>query len=178
MNWSHPLVIVVISALIATVTTLVLDVLLKPMLQARVAARVEDWKRRRHVIGLTEKWKTHWDERDEFDGLVGPAEVKGTNPLCEELSEFRFQHHHRSAREAVVAKSLMWALAEGEGWYITLDEIGLMDVRDEILNCACNYLTTPSWQWVQRSRAYQELEDWRRTLREAVDKENVDIPLP
>jgi hypothetical protein len=178
MNWSHPLVLVVASAITATVITLVVDVFLKPTLEPRIEARVEGWKHRRHVIGLTEKWKAHWDDRDEFDGLVGPGEVKGADSPCEELSEFRFQHHHRSKREAVVAKSLTWALAEEEEWHNALDEIGLMDVRNEILNCGCAYLTTPRRRWVKRNRVYQEHEDWRRVLREEVDKENVDIPLP
>ncbi|WP_156926088.1 hypothetical protein [Glycomyces arizonensis] len=157
-------------------TTLVLDVLLKPILQPRVEAWVEDWKRRQRVIRLTDKWRTNWDEKDEYDGLVGPSEIEGTEPLREELIEFRFQHHHVSKHEAAVARSLIWVLAEE--WNETLDGIGAMDVRDEILNCGCKYLTTSRQRWLRRRRVYQDFEDWRRVFRQAVDEENVDIPLP
>jgi hypothetical protein len=46
MNWSHPLVLGAASALVATVTALVLDVFAKPMLPPRTEARVADWRRR------------------------------------------------------------------------------------------------------------------------------------
>jgi hypothetical protein len=159
MNWSHPLVLVVASAITATVITLVIDVFLKPMLQPRIEARVEDWKRRnRFLHSVNEQLLRRWGYQDG-DRWVGS--IDGDERFIEELTEFRLQRHHLTKRERVAAKALVRAFND------TFSTHQLYAYRDTVQRFGCEYLTTPRWRWVARQRTYRQLTFRRHELDEA-----------
>lgn len=156
MNWSHPLVLVVASALIATVTTLVVEVLIKPMLQPRIEARVEDWKRRsRFLHSVNEQLLRRWGSEDG-DRWVGS--IDGDDRFMEELTDFRLQRHHLTRRERVAAKALMKAFHD------TASPFELYPYRDTVQRFGCEYLVLPRWRLVARYLAYRQLTFRREEL--------------